>query len=146
MFDRDTGDKDFIAMMHDFTATVAHQPVSTEVFKYVLEKHMKPAMDLDRNRKMDWFFDEWVYGTGIPTLKLTYSVKGKPGAYKLVGSVAQSDVTDDFSVTVPVEIQTGRGKVVQQVRTGSDAAPFSVTVTALGAKATLDPAASVLRR
>ena len=26
---------------------------------------------------------------------------------------------DDFSVTVPVEIQTGRGKVVQQVRTGS---------------------------
>jgi hypothetical protein len=49
-------------------------------------------------------------------------------------------------VTVPVEIQTGRGKVVQQVRTGSDAAPFSVTVTALGAKATLDPAASVLRR
>jgi len=49
-------------------------------------------------------------------------------------------------VSVPVEIQTGRGKVVREVRTGSDAAPFSVPVTAANAKAALDPGSSVLRR
>jgi hypothetical protein len=73
-------------------------------------------------------------------------VKGKPGAYRLIGTVEQSDVTDDFTVAVPVEIQTGRGRVVQQVLTGSDPAPFSVAVTGPGAKAVLDPGASVLRR
>jgi aminopeptidase N len=92
------------------------------------------------------FFDEWVYGTGMPALKLSYSVKGKPGALKLTATVTQSEVPDDFSVTVPVEIQTGHGKVVKQVRTGSEPVAFSVPVTAANAKAVLDPGSSVLRR
>ena len=62
------------------------------------------------------------------------------------GTVTQSDVPDDFSVTVPVEIQTGQGKVVRELRTGSDPATFSVPVTAATAKAVLDPGMSVLRR
>jgi hypothetical protein len=87
-----------------------------------------------------------VYGTGIPALKMSYSVKGKPGAYKLSGTITQTDVPDDFSVTVPVEIQTGKGKVVKQVQTSSDPVPFSMAVTVPNAKAVLDPASGVLRR
>ena len=79
-------------------------------------------------------------------LKLTYSVKGKPGAWKLTGTVTQSEVPDDFSVTVPVEIQTGKGKVIRQIRTGSEPVQFSVPVKVANAKAVLDPASSVLRR
>jgi aminopeptidase N len=98
--------------------------------------------------KLENFFDQWVYGTGVPTLKLTFAVKGKPGAYKLTGTVTQSDVDDDFSVAVPVEIQMGRGKpLVQQVRTSSDEpVTFSVNVAAVNAKAVLDPGWSVLKR
>ena len=45
------------------------------------------------------------------------------------------EVPDDFSVTVPVEIQTGRGRVVREVQTSSDPVSFSVPVlTAAGAK------------
>ena len=74
-------------------------------------------------------------------------MKGKPGAYKLTGTLTQSDVPEEFSVAVPVEIQTGNGKrVVQLVRTGSEAAPFTVNVTAPNAKAVLDPGWSILRR
>ena len=53
---------------------------------------------------------------------------------------------DDFSVTVPVEIQTGHGKVIRQLRTGSEPVPFSVPVTIANAKAVLDPTSSVLHR
>jgi hypothetical protein len=62
--------------------------------------------------------------------------------------VTQSDAPEDFSVAVPVEIQTGRGKpVVQVVRTATDeAVSFSVTVAGPGVKAVLDPGWSVLRR
>jgi hypothetical protein len=143
MLRRRMGDERFLKMLAELRRRYERKSIDTEQFRALCAEYLPPG---DSDPTLENFFDTWVYGTGVPTLKLTYSVKGKPGAYKLVGSVAQSDVTDDFSVTVPVEIQTGRGKVVQQVRTGSDAAPFSVTVTALGAKATLDPAASVLRR
>ncbi len=64
MHDPQTGDKDFIAMMHDFVATYLHKNASTESFKLIVEKHMKPSLDSGRGTaRMDWFFREWVYGT-----------------------------------------------------------------------------------
>jgi hypothetical protein len=81
--------------------------------------------------------------TGMPSLKLTYAVVG----HKLTGTITQSDVRDDFTVTVPVEIRSGAAKpIVKYVVTGSDPAKFSVEVPGPGAKATLDPGWSILRR
>jgi hypothetical protein len=125
MYDGATGDKDFIAMMHDFTATVAHQPVSTEVFKYVLEKHMKPSMDLDGNKRMDWFFGEWVYGTELPSYSLEYSMgKGEDGKPVLNGKLTQSGVSEAFRMRVPVYVKTGKKTVLL----GAVAVPGSRTV------------------
>lgn len=143
MLRRRMGDDRFLKMLAELRRRYEWKTVDTEQFRALCAEFL-PAGTPDP--KLENFFDEWVYGTGIPTLKLTYSVKGKPGAYKLTGMVAQSDVTDDFSVTVPVEIQTGRGRVVQQVRTGSEPASFTVAVTGPAARAVLDPGASVLRR
>jgi hypothetical protein len=83
----------------------------------------------------------------VPSLKLTYSVKGKPGAYKLTGVITQSDVAEEVSVQVPVEIQLGKNKpIVRLVRTSSDPVEFSVPVAGPGAKAVLDPGMAVLRK
>jgi hypothetical protein len=80
-------------------------------------------------------------------LKLAYSVKGKPGAYKLTGTVTQSGVSDDFTVRVPIEIQSARGPAKTiQVSTGDDPVQFSVPVSSANAKAVLDPHWNVLRR
>jgi len=143
MLRRRMGDASFNKMLAELRRRYEYKLLDTESF-HALCAEFIPAGSPDP--KLDNFFDEWVYGTGIPGLKMSYSVKGKPGAYRLTGSVIQTDVSDDFSVTVPVEIQTGRGKVVQQVRTGSDPAQFSVAVTAPTAKAVLDPGQTVLRR
>ncbi|HEY6272255.1 MAG TPA: M1 family aminopeptidase, partial [Terriglobales bacterium] len=59
-------DAKFKAMMHDFTKTYANRAASTEDFKAMTEKYMTREMDLDGNRKMDWFFDDYVYGTDYP--------------------------------------------------------------------------------
>jgi hypothetical protein len=143
MLRRRMGDAQFTKMLTELRRRYEWQTIDTEQFRLLCAEFLPPQSP---DPKLENFFDQWVYGTGIPTLKLTYSVKGKPGAWKLTGTVAQSDVPDDFSVTVPVEIQTGRGKVIRQVETGSEPAPFSVPVTAANAKAVLDPASSVLRR
>jgi hypothetical protein len=79
----------------------------------------------------------------MPSLKLTYAVVGR----KLTGTVTQADVGDDFTVTVPVEIRTGAAKpIVKRVVTGNGPTKFSVDVPGPGAKATLDPGWSILRR
>ena len=103
MFDRETGDKDFIAMMHDFVATYTNQNASTESFKSIVEKHMKPSLDLERNGKMDWFFREWVYGTEMPSYRMEYSLAPEDdGKYMFTAKVTQSGVSPSFAMGVPI--------------------------------------------
>jgi hypothetical protein len=51
--------------MKDFVQTHFNKDVSTEDFKRIIEKHITPAMNIDKSGKMDWFFNEYVYGTGV---------------------------------------------------------------------------------
>jgi hypothetical protein len=103
MYDRETSDKDFIDMMHDFVATYLNRNPSTESFKSVVEKHMKPALDLEKNGKMDWFFREWVYGTEIPSYRMEYSLAPEPdGKFVFTAKVTQSGVSSRFVMGVPV--------------------------------------------
>ena len=103
MYDREKGDKDFIAMMHDFVATYLNQNASTESFKSIVDKHMEPALDLERNGKSDWFFREWVYGTEIPSYRMEYSLTPEAGGKVLFAAkVTQSGVSPGFVMSVPV--------------------------------------------
>jgi len=63
--DRDP-DQAFKEMMQDYCKTFDNKAASTEDFKAIVEKHMSRAMDLDGNHKMDWFFNQYVYGMGEP--------------------------------------------------------------------------------
>ena len=64
---------------------------------------MTKGMDLEGNRKLDWFFEEWVYDTGIPTYRLNYSlVPLKDGKVVVKGKILQEDVSESF--TMPVEV------------------------------------------
>ncbi len=103
MYDRNTGDQRFIEMMHDFVKTYFNANASTEGFKRVVEKHMTPAMDLDGNKRMDWFFNEWVYGTELPSYKLEYTIAPEAGGkVTLKFTVAQSGVSERFKMLVPL--------------------------------------------
>src|SRR5262249_45621968 len=46
MWDPQTGDQNFIAMMHDFVESHLFKPATTESFQAVVEKHMTPNMTL----------------------------------------------------------------------------------------------------
>ena len=100
------GDLLFQEMMKDFVKTHFNKPVSTEDFKAIVEKHMTPEMNVDGSGKMDWFFNQWVYGTQVPAYRLEYSV-GSDGM--LNGKVIQSGVSDDFIMLVPIYIDMGKG-------------------------------------
>jgi aminopeptidase N len=144
MLRRRMGDDRWWKMLAEMRRRYQWKPLDTESFRLLCAEFLPPGSS---DAKLENFFDQWVYSTGVATLKLTYTVKGKPGAYKLTGTVTQSDVPDDYSIAVPIEIQAGRGKpVVQQVRTDSEPVEFTVNVAAPNAKAVLDPGWTVLRR
>lgn len=106
MLDTKTGDADFIAMMHDFTKTYTNRNASTEDFKAMVEKHMTPALDLLHNGRMDWFFNEWVYGTEVPRYRLEYSLAaGEDGKVVFAGSLTQSEVSANFLMKVPIYME-----------------------------------------
>ncbi len=108
MQDPKTGDKDFIAMMHDFTSEYANKNVSTEEFVGFVEKHMKPMMDLTGNKRMGWFFAQFVYGSEVGAYHLDYQLSKAPdGKVLLKAKVTQSGVSPGFRVRIPVYVDLG---------------------------------------
>lgn len=112
MYSSDDQDKAFIAMMHDFVQSHREKPATTESFKAIAEKHMTKLMDIERNGRLDWFFDEWVYGTEIPRYHFEYqTIPQDAGKVKLHMTITQSEVDDHFAMFVPVFADFGKGWV-----------------------------------
>jgi aminopeptidase N len=111
MYSSRTGDDDFRAMMHDFVDTYRLKVATTEDFKAMVEKHMTPAMDLDRNRKIDWFFNEYVYGTDLPQYHFESQLKSNSDADSLYFKLTQSGVSQSFKMLVPIYIEFSDGRV-----------------------------------
>jgi aminopeptidase N len=131
-------DMKFKAMMHDFTRTYANRVASTEDFKAMTEKYMTREMDVDGNHKMDWFFNDYVYGTDYPTYKFEHSFTvGSDGAPALDFKLSQSHVGSDFVMLVPIylELQDGRVMRVGRVRIkGEDTVTKHVSLAGLKQK------------
>jgi aminopeptidase N len=114
MWDSKTNDDKFIQMMHDFVATYLYKSASTAGFQAVVEKHMTPTMDLAGNGKMDWFFNEWVYGTDVPRYKFDYTlVPEADGKMRLKASLTQSEVSDAFMASVPIYLDLDAGRIAR---------------------------------
>lgn len=112
LWDSRTGDQRFKELMHDFAQTYANRAASTEDFKAMVEQHMIREMDLDGNGRMDWFFNEYVYGTALPTYKMEYTLDKAPdGSPVLNLKMTQSNVDSQFRMLVPVYLVFSSGKV-----------------------------------
>lgn len=144
MLRRRMGDENFQKMLAQLYQKNLYQPVSTEQFRVAAQQFLPPG---SVDPKLESFFDQWVYGVGLPNLKLTTSVSGKAPRLTLKGTITQSEVDNDFSIWVPVEIQVARAKpIVKWVQTSNEPVTFEVTVPSAPTKVTLNPANSALVR
>ena len=113
MRDRQRGDQLFKETMHDFVQTYSGKAATTEDFKAIVEKHMSPEMDLDGNHRMDWFFNEYVYGTQLPSYKLDSAFDiGPDGDVVMALKMSQSGVDEKFAMLVPIYIELADGNIV----------------------------------
>jgi aminopeptidase N len=133
MRDPTTGSEEkFFHLLRDFVATNQGTSVSTEDFIHEAEKYMTRASDLEHNRRLDWFFNEWVYETGVPTYQLQSTVKQlSPKKFLVQGNITQSGVSGDFEMLVPVVAEVGKDKRMSlgRVAVSEDEGRFKFTTT-----------------
>ena len=113
MFTSQEGDRTFRETMHDFVSQYHLQAATTEDFKAVVEKHMTPLMDMDGNHRMDWFFNQFVYGTDLPAYHFESQITGSADAQSVHFKLVQSGVGEKFKMLVPVYFELADGKIIR---------------------------------
>jgi aminopeptidase N len=110
MWSSDDGDQSFMDTMHDFVASHRLQAATTEDFKATVEKHMDRQMDLDGNHRMDWFFNQYVYGMDLPTYHFESQLTKDGDATTVHFKLTQSGVPASFKMIVPVYLELTDGR------------------------------------
>jgi hypothetical protein len=69
---------------------------------------MTRNMDLDGNHKMDWFFNQYVYGTGIPHYTFRASLDtAANGKSHMKGEITRGGVPDNWKDVIPLYAHVG---------------------------------------
>jgi hypothetical protein len=98
--------------MQEFVKDYSGKAATTEDWKASMEKTMPKWMDLTHDGKLDWFFNEYVYGTELPhyTISSDFTV-GSDGVTSVHMKLTQSNVSKSFVMRIPLYLQLKNGQV-----------------------------------
>jgi len=107
---------------------------------------MSPSMDLEGGRSMEWFFEEWVRGTGIPHYRTEFTIHGSEKGFLVRGKLYQTGVPRSFVASVPTYAvgRTGRGTLQDTVMAAGPETPFQFLTAVLPLKLVIDPQMTLL--
>jgi Peptidase family M1 domain len=110
---RQPGAKDpdarFVSLLRNISTKYAYRAFSTDDLQHEIEAVMTPAMDLEGGRSMEWFFEEWVRGTGIPHYRAEFSTHHTEKGEVVRGKLFQTGVPHSFIASVPLYANSGSG-------------------------------------
>jgi Peptidase family M1 domain len=95
-------DTRFMSLMRGISEKYAGRALTTEDLQREIEAVMTPAMDLEGDHSMDWFFDEWVRGTGIPHYRVEFTTHKTEKGLVIRGKLFQTGVPRSFISPVPL--------------------------------------------
>ena len=123
LVDLETGDDTrFREMMRAFVRDHTGGVASTRTFEAAVTRAF--------GEPMDWFFDQWVYGTEVPTYRPDLTVSPLVDAelpFALHGTIRQEDVPDGFRMPVPIRLEF-RDRPPQTHRVWVDAETVEVEI------------------
>ncbi|MBI1739112.1 MAG: hypothetical protein HYR58_07680 [Acidobacteria bacterium] len=147
-------DERFEKLMQTLLTNYRHRALTTADLQREVEKVMTPEMDLEGSKKtpgrpgaMDWFFDQWVGGTGIPKYKVEFDVKPAGERFLVRGKLKQSGVPVSFIAPVPLYSPGtvgGKPVLLGTVVTNGEETPFLFTVRTAPKKLLIDPNLTLL--
>ena len=144
--DPQTGaDNGFFSVLRGVAQTT-DAPLTTDEFVRRLEAAMPPQADVEGTGKLDWFFQQWVYNTGIPHYRMRWQTqRDTKRGLQVTGTIEQSEVSEVFTMPVPVYARFGQQveRLGTVVATGKKV-EFRFAVKAKPDEVLLDPYATVL--
>ncbi len=139
-------DARFIALLHTLVSKYARKALTTADLQREVEAVMTPRMDLEGGRSMEWFFDEYVRGTGIPHYKVQFTSRSTGKGFQIRGKLMQDGVPRSFIAPVPIYASTALGRTIflgTVVATGEET-NFTFTSAAQSHKLLIDPHMTLL--
>ncbi|MGD8374727.1 MAG: M1 family aminopeptidase [Acidobacteriota bacterium] len=124
------GDERFFAFLKSLAQEFEGEAIVTRDIQKVAEKSF--------GMSMEWFFDQWIRGSGIPALEVTYSTRQvEDGTYLLTGQVKQQvvlgqdhDVVDGeyYQGIVPISVQLKKEERRYKVVLKGESTPFQFSI------------------
>ena len=139
-------DARFIALLHTLVSRYAQNSLSTEQLQKEVEAVMTKKMDLEGGRSMEWFFAEYVRGTGIPRYKVEFTTHRTEKGFQVRGKLFQSNVPRSFIASVPLYIgsATGHSTLLGTVLATGEETSFSFNSQTDPHKLLIDPRMTLL--
>jgi len=140
-------DARFIGLLHTLVSKYARKALTTADLQREVEAVMTPRMALEGGHSMEWFFDEYVRGTGIPHYKIQFTSHGSEKGFQIRGKLLQDGVPRSFIAPVPIYATTpipGRTIYLGTVITTGDETSFTFTSAIQPHKLLIDPHMTLL--
>jgi hypothetical protein len=139
-------DARFVALLRAISAKYAYRAFSTDDLQREVEAVMTPAMDLEGGHSMEWFFEQWVRGTGIPHYRVEFATHHTDKGEVVRGKLFQTGVPHSFIVSVPLYANTGAGHNVYlgSVVAAGPETSFHFTTQIAPHKLVIDPQMTLL--
>jgi hypothetical protein len=139
-------DARFVALLRTLVVKYAQKGLSTAQLQHEVEAVMTPKMDLEGGHSMEWFFDEYVRGTGVPRYKVGFTSRRTEKGFQVRGKLYQSGVPHYFIAPVPLYVSIGAGRSVYlgTVLAAGEETPFSFITQTDPHKLLIDPHLTLL--
>ncbi|GAC1675925.1 MAG: hypothetical protein PVS2B2_11250 [Candidatus Acidiferrum sp.] len=105
-------DARFNSLLKTISEKYAYRAFTTADFQREVQAVMTPKMDLEGGRSMEWFFEQWVRGTGVPHYHVELTVRQADNGYQVRGKLLQTGVPRSFIASVPLYASTSLGRSV----------------------------------
>src|SRR5262249_14419848 len=126
-------DARFLAMLKEFAEVYSGRAASTWDFRHLAEKYF--------GKNLDWFFEQWVFGTGLPAYSVEYKTETSGNDFTIEGTIMQTGVPDGFIMPVPLYAD---GQYLGRVQVGDTDGTFRFRAGKKPERLVIDPEMTIL--
>ena len=105
------GNEAFFGFLRSLTEKYRFQPLSTRLFQREAARFIPKDYP---DAGLEAFFDHWVRGTGIPSVKASYEVARRAGRFHLSIQLRRKNIAESASVVIPLKVHTRTGGSIRK--------------------------------
>lgn len=138
MLRRMVDDNEFFGALQDLAARpeLRYGSITTDVFV--------DQFEASTGRELSWFFDQWLYRTGRPTIAMDWTSTAVGDRYRIDVDIEQTGAGDPWLFPLDLRVITTAGNVDAQTWVTSDRHRYSMFVDSEPTDLVLDPNESLL--